>query len=200
MIEWIVAQVSWETLAVFSALAYVIFAARESIWCWPCALVSTAIYILLFWDVSLLMESALNIYYLAMAVYGWWRWRNRGLVEDGNPAAQIHTWPLHYHAIAIVGIFVISAVSGVLLTKYTHASLPYLDSLTTWAAVFATWMVAQKVLENWLYWIIIDAISIYLYISKDLHQTAILFVLYVFIAAYGWWSWKAKLTAQKNLA
>lgn len=200
MIDWLLNQLSWETIAVAAALAYVLLAAKENIWCWFFALISTAIYTLLFWNVSLLMESALNIYYLLMAVYGFSQWRKpdtKTCAGAETSRAIIHRWPIKYHLISIAGILIFSAVSGWLLSKYTAASLPYLDSLTTWAAVFTTWMVTRKVLENWLYWIVIDAISIYLYLSKDLYQTAILFILYVGIAAYGWYTWHKKLQTQE---
>lgn len=179
----------WEALAVSLGIAYVILAARENICCWPAALLSTAIFSWLFWDVSLLMESALNIYYLGMAVYGWWTWSS----TSSHQAKQIHSWSLKKHAICILLILSLAFISGFLLSRYTGAALPFLDSLTTWAAVITTYMVAQKVLENWLYWIVIDAISIYLYIDRELYLTALLFASYVFIAAYGWFSWRKLL-------
>lgn len=181
----------WEALAVSLGIAYVILAARENIWCWPAALLSTAIFSYLFWDVSLLMESALNVYYLVMAVYGWWTWSK---TENHQPN-QIHSWAIQKHLICIGVIILLALVSGALLSRYTQAELPFLDSITTWAAVIATYMVAQKVLENWLYWIVIDAISIYLYLDRELYLTAVLFAAYVIIAAYGWHSWKKSLNA-----
>lgn len=182
----------WEAAAVSLGIAYVILAARENIWCWPAALISTAIFSWLFWDVSLLMESALNVYYLGMAIYGWWSWSN----TNSHQAKEIHSWSVKRHALCIGAIFALALVSGLLLSRYTGAALPFLDSLTTWAAVITTYMVAQKVLENWLYWIVIDAISIYLYIDRELYLTALLFFSYVFIAAYGWYSWKKLLQKQ----
>ena len=191
---------NWESVAVICALAYVWFAARENILCWYFALVSTAIYTLLFWNVSLLMESALNVYYLVMAVYGWWLWRDRAQDQKtptNERRRKIHRWPLRNHLLALSGVVTISLFSGWLLNRYTGASLPYIDSFTTWAAIFTTWMVARKVLENWIYWIVIDAISIYLYLDKELYQTAGLYVLYIGFAIYGWYSWSEKLKSSE---
>ena len=78
----VVAMSPWEYVAVLLSIAYLLLAARENIWCWLCALVSTCIYVLLFWNESLLMESALNGYYIAMAVYGWWQWRGKSAKTD----------------------------------------------------------------------------------------------------------------------
>jgi nicotinamide mononucleotide transporter len=82
-------------------------------------------------------------------------------------------------------------VLGYVIANYTPAAFPYLDTFTTVFAVFATYLVTQKVLENWLYWVVIDAISIYLYIEKGLIPTTVLFIIYVIIAAYGYFKWQA---------
>lgn len=180
-----------EMLAVLLALAYVVLAAREHILCWYAAFISTAIYIFLFWDVQLMMESALQVYYLLMAVYGWWQWRQAPASSDAASAeVPIVIWTWQRHAIAVGIILLLSLLSGQVLAEHTSAALPYLDSLTTWSAVFATYLVTQKVLENWLYWIVIDAISVYLYIDRALYLTVLLFVLYVVIAMFGYWHWR----------
>lgn len=186
--DWLTPLHIWEFIGVVLGLAYVLFAARESIWCWPCALVGTAIFIFLFWDASLLMESALNVYYLIMAIYGWWHW-TRDKPKD-QARLPIQKWSAKQHGITITLIVVLTFISGTLLDGRTSAALPFLDSFTTWAAVITTWMVARKVLENWIYWIVIDAASIILYVDRALYMTALLFALYVVLAAYGWWEWR----------
>jgi nicotinamide mononucleotide transporter len=80
------------------------------------------------------------------------------------------------------------------LEKYTAAALPFLDALTTWGAIVTTYMVANKVLENWIYWFVIDSISIYLFISRGLYFTALLFFLYLFMIVIGYRSWKRSYT------
>jgi len=188
----------WEGLAVLLALAYVILAARKSIWCWPCALGTTAIYTLLFWQVNLPMESALNVYYLLMAVYGWWLWTKPG-AHSLDGALLLRNWPLKTHLLAILAIAVLTLVSGWLLQTYrSSAAMPYLDSFTTWASVITTLMVARKIVENWLYWIVIDAAAIVLYLDRGMYMTAALFVLYVFIACYGWFSWRRAFEQQAS--
>jgi len=84
---------------------------------------------------------------------------------------------------------VFTLVLGYILTIYTQAKLPLLDSFTTVFSIIATFMVIKKILENWLYFIAIDLVSIYLYYSRDLQQTAMLFVLYMIIACIGYYNW-----------
>jgi nicotinamide mononucleotide transporter len=180
-----------EVTAVVFALAYVLLAVREHVLCWLFAFLSTAIYTALFWNVSLLMESALNVYYMAMAVYGWYQWTRGGSNGDDEPhALAVHSMSLNQHALVIGCILVCSLVSGYLLTEHSTAARPYVDSFTTWASVVTTYLVARKFLQNWLYWIVIDTVSIFLYIDRGLNLTALLFVAYVIIAMAGYFKWR----------
>ena len=176
----------WEAAAVVLGVAYLLLAMRESLWCWYAAFVSTSIFLVLFWDVGLLMESALQVYYLLMAVYGWWHWLH-GNAAQGELA--ITRWRGRDHLFAIGAVLLASAVSGTLLQQYSSAALPYLDSFTTWGSVLTTWMVARKILENWLYWLVIDSVSIYLYLDRELYLTALLFALYLIIVIFGYRKW-----------
>jgi len=191
-----------EIVAVMFGLLYIILAARENSWCWPAAFIGTGTSIYLFWDGELLMESALNVYYLAMAVFGWWQWQYGGKEDGGGEKTilSIQSWPVKNHIIALTLIAVLTLSSGYLLNQNTSAALPYLDSFTTWSAVITTWMVARKVLENWLYWIVINSISIYLYIDRAFFLYAVLFVLYIIIAVFGYRQWRKSLMLRKSHA
>ncbi len=190
----LVAMSPWEGVAVVLAIAYLLLAAREHPACWACALVSTIIYTALFWNVSLLMESLLNVYYMLMAVYGWWLWQRGGVARQ---ALVITRWRARRHLLVIGGVVVAAIVTGTLLSRYTSAAWPYVDSFTTWGAIVTTWMVAQKVLENWLYWLVIDAVSIPLYIDRGLYLTATLFALYLVIVVFGFVQWKREYAAAR---
>lgn len=181
----------WEVVAVIFAIAYLLLAVQENILCWLFAFMSTAIYTVLFWDVSLLMESALNVYYMAMAVYGWYQWTHGGHNGDDEPhtlAVQSMSAKQHTLVIAVTAVLVV--ISGYLLSEHSSAVWPYVDSFTTWASVITTYLVTQKYLQNWIYWIVIDAVSIPLYIDRGLGLTALLFAAYIIIAFFGYRSWR----------
>lgn len=182
----------WEVIAVVLAIAYLLLAMKESLWCWYAAFISTAIFTGLFWDASLLMESGLQIYYLGMAVFGWYQWRSRSTSET-HSSLQIHSWNWQQHLSALALVIGLSLVSGFLLTNHTQAAWPFLDSFTTWGSVVTTYMVTRKVLENWLYWLVIDGISIVLYWDRELYLTAILFIAYLFICIFGFFEWRQQL-------
>lgn len=188
------ANLPWlELIAMLLALAYVIWASVGSIWCWPAAFISTAIYTYIFYDVSLLMDSALSVYYLVMAVYGYWVWQKDKTDNKQHEPISIVTWHASFHLKACTILAIISLVLGFIMANYTSADFPYLDTLTTVFAIFATYLVTQKVLENWLYWLVIDAVSIYLYIEKDLIPTVVLFCIYIVIATWGYFKWRSML-------
>lgn len=115
-----------------------------------------------------------------------------------NKAKEISTWPLRNHLLAWSVIAGITLISGSLLANNTTAALPYLDSFTTWGSVLTTWMVAQKILENWLYWIVIDTVSIFLYVDRGLHLTSLLFVAYVIIVVLGFFAWRNRMATDKS--
>ena len=176
-----------ETVAVILGIAYLLFAMRENSLCWYCAFFSTGIYIWIFGDVSLYMESALNVYYMVMAVYGWYQWQKGGNSSEG---IKLSSWGVKNHLAAVGLVIILSTISGYLLSQNTDARMPYIDSFTTWGSIITTFMVARKVVENWLYWIVIDAISIFLYIDRELYQTVGLYSIYLILAVIGYIAWR----------
>ena len=181
--------IGWEAAAVTLAVVYLWLAIRQNIWCWAAAAVSTTIYLFLMYRAGLYMESALQLFYLAMAAYGWWSWRG-GRTGDELPVTR---WTLRRHAVALAVVALLVLLSGTMLARYTQAALPFWDSLTTWGAVVATYMVARKILENWMYWFVIDAISVGLYTARELYLTAILFLGYLVMIVIGYRRWRASI-------
>jgi len=176
-----------ELVAVVFAVAYLLLAVKENILCWSAALISTFIFLFIFWKVKLYMESGLQLYYIGMAIFGWYQWTRAGPNEG---TLLVSTWSLKYHAIAILTIALATFVSGYVLHNGSDARLPFLDSFTTWASVITTYMVAKKILENWIYWLVIDSVSIYLYLDRELYFTSLLFAIYIVIIFFGWFSWQ----------
>jgi nicotinamide mononucleotide transporter len=176
-----------EAIAAALGLAYLLLAVKRNLLCWLCAFASTTIYLVLFGQAALYMQSALQVFYLVMAVYGFIDWK-AGRTEASG--VLIRTWSLRQHALAAVGVAIATVINGWLLAKHTDAAAPYLDSFVTWSSVVTTWMVARRVLENWLYWIVVDAIAAYLYFSQGLLWTTVLFVIYLGIVVQGYFVWR----------
>jgi nicotinamide mononucleotide transporter len=178
---------SWiEPTAVILAIAYLLLAIKQNISCWFAAFFSSLLYFFVMYSAGLYMEAGLQIFYCIMAVYGWTQWR---ITLPGNSKFLVKTWNRNQHIKAILLIILLAIVSGWALEKFTNAALPFLDSLTTWGAIVTTYMVAKRLLENWIYWFVIDTISVFLFYSRGLILTSILFLVYLIIIYFGYKSW-----------
>ncbi|MDH5357865.1 MAG: nicotinamide riboside transporter PnuC [Gammaproteobacteria bacterium] len=184
----------WEVVAALLGIGYVILAARESQWCWPLAFVSTFIYTVLFWEGQLPMQALLNIYYMGMAVYGYFLWRHHGNSEDDLPISR---YSLIQQLIFLVTGTVLTYIVGLYLTNSANSQSPYLDAGVTVFSVLNTWLMAQKILQNWLYWIVIDGAAIVLYAQTGYYATIVMFSLYLVLALIGYLNWQ-KLYRQQS--
>jgi nicotinamide mononucleotide transporter len=195
-INGLLALSAWEVTAALLGMAYVILAARESQWCWPMAFISTFIYTVLFWEGQLPMQALLNFYYMGMAIYGFVLWRQH---LQNNDELVIHSWSLNANLLFIVTGIVISFLVAYYLDINQASQRPYLDAGITVFSVMNTWLMARKVLQNWLYWIIIDAASVVLYFQTGYYATVVLFSIYTVLAVVGFANW-IKLYRQTPIA
>ena len=181
-----------ELVAVALAIIYLLLAVKQNILCWPAAIISSSLYFFIMYSAGLYMEAYLQIFYVFMGFYGWSQW-------NSNEARLIvRTWAKRNHLFAFSSIILLTLVSGYTLQTYTDAVFPFIDAFTTWGAIIATYMVAKKLIENWIYWFVIDAISVFLFLSRDLVFTSLLFVSYLIIIYFGYKSWKKILKEQKK--
>jgi nicotinamide mononucleotide transporter len=177
-----------EATSVLFSILYLVLAIRESLWCWPAAFVSSVLTLLVVLGARLYSEVALNVYYAAMAVYGWYQWQYGGR-RRGNEELPISVWPLKMHALAIGGSVALALVIGFVLSRYTQAAFAYLDAFLAVSSVVTTYMVARKLLENWLYWLVIDGLWVYVYWQRELYLFVGLSALYLVLVVIGLARW-----------
>ena len=174
-----------ELAAVILAISYLLLAIRQNILCWAAAFLSSGLYCFIFFSVELYFESVLQVFYLAMAVYGWISWRGDSYAK--GKGLEVSSLSLQTNLILIFTIVLLTIMSASVLNQ--DSTLDYLDAFTTWGAIIATFMVTKKILENWIYWLIIDSVAIFLYLEKELYLTAALFAAYIMIALMGYIAW-----------
>ena len=187
MISNFISEFWMEIAAVILAIIYLLLAVKQDVKCWFAAIISSTLYFFIMYDAGLYMEAYLQIFYIMMAFYGLQQWRG---VDNDAPQFIVRTWDEKMHIKIITLIVIMTVISGFLLEKYTNAVLPFIDGLTTWGAIVATYMVAKRLLENWIYWFVIDFISIFLFMSRGLFLTSGLFFIYLVIIYFGYMSWK----------
>ncbi len=172
-----------EWIAVAMGVAYVLLIMRRNRWGWVAGGISSTILTVLAARAHLPMQAVLQFSYVVASVYGWWHWAP-------NAAQQrIGVWRVQGHVIAVLLSTGLSFALAQLLAREGYSAWPFLDSLVTCLGLVATWMVARVYLENWVYWIVIDAVSVYLFLSQGLVVTALLFCTYLVIASIGLRSW-----------
>jgi nicotinamide mononucleotide transporter len=174
-----------EAIAVLFGVAYIGLAIRQHRLCWIAGGASTALYSVVFLQSGLPLQAGLQLLYVALAVYGWIQWR-----PDGGASQQPASWPWPRHAFALAAIAVATAISTAWLTRYGGSTAPFADSLGTWASVFATWLLARRYIETWLWWIVIDLGLAALFARQGLVPTAALYLVYMLLAIVGWREWR----------
>lgn len=192
---------NWMEIAgTLSALLYLYLSIRENIWLWPVGFVTSFFYMLIFFQSRLYADMGLQVYYLWVSVYGWFHWMGRRQVA--KPETQLETrclsprgW-LTYLALVLAGSVVLyyALLFVPLWLGLPPSELPLGDAFTTAGGIVATWMLARKILENWLFWVVVNAVSLGMYVYKDLQITAGLFVVYTLMAVVGYYRWKQNLT------
>ena len=171
-----------EVLAVFSSLIYVVLAVPRSRWCWVAGGMGSLIYVWLFARARLPMQSLLQVWYVGVAIFGFVRWSH-----EGTTRISLLSWRGHVAGIA-ASLLPAVAIARFLAAE-TQAAWPHLDASTMVLSLSAAWLTARGKLENWLYWIAVDAVQAWLYAAQGLVFTAFLFLFYLVIAAVGFIEW-----------
>ena len=186
---------SWvEIVTVILGLIYLILAIRENIWCWIFGIVSSMGSIYLFFTGKLYAESILYFYYVLAGIYGWYSWSQKNEKQEN---LEIQIWPLSRHLFGILACILLSLALAQVLATYTDAQQPYVDAHTTMFSFFATYLVTRKELYNWWYWIVIDAVSVWLYADRGYFLYAALMFFYTFLAISGLMNWMKSYNQNK---
>ncbi len=184
-----------EVLGVLFALIYLWFSIRQKIWLWPFGLLTSFFYILVFYHSRLYADMGLQVYYLVISLYGWYHWLYGGKEGKRDSLPVVHTG--RKQAWILAGVtFVIYWVLVMILTNIPRwlgipsSQMILWDAFTTAGSIVATWMLARKMLEHWLIWVVVDLVSMGMYIYKGLYLTSFLFGVYTFMAVVGYRAWK----------
>lgn len=170
-----------------SGIAYALLAVRRNRWAWACGALSSGLLVWLAAGAALPLQAVLQGAYVIMAAYGFWHWSR---ASSADTPVRITRWRASSHALALLAVAMSTLALAPLLATYTAAAAPWLDAMVTGLSLLATLMTARAVLENWMYWLVVDAASIVLYSSQGLQFIAALYGVYFVIAVFGlrlWW-------------
>lgn len=187
-----------EIIGTLVGLIYLWLEYKASIWLWVANVVMPAIYVVVYYEAGLYADFGINIYYLIISFYGifWW-WKGRRKTDTGRPtegkdAEELpisHTPRQMWARLGVASVALLVLIAFILI-RYTDSTVPWMDSLTTALSIVAMWMLARKYVEQWMVWMVVDAVSAGLYVYKELYFTAGLYALYTVIAYFGYKEWK----------
>ena len=182
-----------EVLGVISSLIYLYFSVRQIIWLWPFGIISSALFILIFFNSKFYADMGLQVYYLGMSIYGWVYWSRGGVDRDERSILPVRRITRRLSVgLSVLGILLFMGIVYILIT-FTDSDVPWGDGFTTAGSIVATWMLARKILEHWLVWIVIDSVAAGLYFYKDLYPSFLLYLIFTIIAVVGYRQWKKGL-------
>ncbi|MCT4615529.1 MAG: nicotinamide riboside transporter PnuC [Marinifilaceae bacterium] len=176
-----------ELIGTILGIIYVILEIKQLWVLWPVGILTALAYIIVFYNSKLYADMSLQFYYVFVSVYGWYLWISKNTQDEELKVTKISKKTTIKLAISFIPLY--TAMSFVLV-KYTDASLPYWDALTTSLSIIGTWMLAKKIIEQWYIWIFVNIISIIMYIYKGLNYTVILFLVYAIMSIIGYFEWK----------
>jgi nicotinamide mononucleotide transporter len=180
-------MLSIELVASILGLLCVWLTVRQNILCWPTGLAMVSLYIAIFFNAKLYSDMLLQCVYVVLQLYGWYAWLHGGLDQA---SLTVHRLPArHILPWCWMGVL-LSLALGTLMRTVTDASYPYVDAFATVASLIAQWFMGRKILESWLVWILVDVVSIGLYLAKGLYPTAVLYAVFLGLATHGWFAWR----------
>lgn len=176
-----------ESAAFVLALGYVLLSIRQIVWAWPLMIASSVLYGVLFFASKLYGQAALQGMFVAIAVYGWWQWRGRGaselpLVVRGLKRSQ--------RLLVVAAWIALTAALAVAMARWTDAASPWLDGFTTAGSLVAQTLTARKLTEAWPGWLVVNGVSVALFVQQQMWTTALLYGVFVVLSAVGWWQWR----------
>ena len=174
-------------------LLYLYLEYRASVYLWPVGVVMPLFYIYIFFVSRFYADMGINIYYLFASIYGWIRWNKSASQEQGLAITHM---PFRYWSVALPALSILFAGIAWILIRFTDSPVPFGDSFTTALSIVAMWMLANKYIEQWGLWIVVNVVSCALYAWKGLYPTALLYVVYSIVPVFGYFKWKQLMLSE----
>ena len=184
-----------EVLGTVLGILYILFSIKQNIFTWPSGLLSSLLYIIVFFQSGFYADMGLQFYFVFISIYGWYHWLKGETKSNINEKSELPVKRLKYNlALHLIIAFTLIFITILfILLKNTDSTVPFMDTLTTALSIVATWMLAKKYIEHRLIWIFVDIMSAGLYIYKNLWPTVLLFTIYTIMAVAGYREWKKSL-------
>jgi nicotinamide mononucleotide transporter len=187
MYDWLVINYIEITGAVLGVL-FLFFEIKQNWLLWPLGILTSLFYIFIFYQAKFYADMGLQFYYVLISIYGWYYWWRGGKASEGDSLSIVRL--TSYLSWILLGLtIVLFVLISFILVRYTDSPVPYWDAFTTALSITATWMLARKILEQWWLWMLVNSVSLGLYIYKGLYPTVVLFAFYTVLSYVGYVQW-----------
>ena len=197
-----------EIFGAVTGIIYVFLEIRQNIWLWPVGIITSAVYIWVFFTNKFYADMSLQGYYLVISCLGWYWWargkkgrmgerENGGMEEREKNELEVTRLGLKTGIILAIVFVLLYAIMWLVLTRLTDSPVPARDSFITSLSIVATWMLARKIYEHWFLWIVVNFVSAVLFITRGLYPTAVLYVVYGIMSFAGLVAWKKTIVIEK---
>ncbi|OJV86651.1 MAG: hypothetical protein BGO34_03995 [Bacteroidia bacterium 44-10] len=176
-----------EIIGAIIGLLYLYLEYKANKWLWPVGVLMPVVYVWIFFQSKFYADMGINVYYFFASIYGWARWTKHQTEGDELPIS--HTPRRYILPLSVIGTALFAIIAFILI-RFTDSPVPYGDSFTTALSILGMWMLAQKYVEQWWFWFVVNIISCGLYVWKGLYPTSILFAIYSVISVFGYFKWK----------
>lgn len=196
MIDWI--QNNYiEILGAITGIIFLYLEIKQNIWLWPFGLITSALYVYIFFTTKFYADMGLQFYYLIISIYGWWNWLYGSQKQETNSLPVTHITTRQIFNLSLVTVAIFAGLVYV-LKNFTDSPVPIGDSFTTALSIIATWMLARKILEMWWVWIIVNGVALALYIYKGMYPTSVLFFFYFALSFAGYVQWEKSMKSETS--
>ncbi|MDU1903901.1 MAG: nicotinamide riboside transporter PnuC [Dysgonomonas sp.] len=193
MIEFI--KENWiEIIGAIVGLLYLYFEYKAHILMWPTGIIMSSFYTIVFIQATFYAFASINIYYILAGIYGWIMWR-RSPKEPESSSVGILRTPTRLYLPILLSIIILYAIILYVLATFTDSQVLYGDSFVTTLSIVAMWMLARKYAEQWLLLIVVNIVSVFLYLYQDLYPTSIMYLVYAVVSVFGYIRWKKLIIA-----
>lgn len=194
--QWIIERRT-EVIATLTALIYLYYSIKQDKLLWIFGFISSLLYVYICFINQIYADMGINVYYVIVSIYGWFHWTYKKNSQSKEICVTTTTTKQGF--VILVITFALYFLISIILTNFTDSNISHIDAFTTAASITATWMLARKMLEHWLIWIVVDAVSVGLYIYKGLYPTSGLYFIYTVMAAIGFIQWKKEIAKQESI-
>lgn len=183
--------------------------AKAIVWSWPIGIVNVVLFFFLFYQVQLYPDMFLQVFFFVTNLMGWWRWTHpKKFEEDRKHELKVsfldrkHLWVILFSGVA--GTFLFGTLAGNIHDIFPGifplpSAFPYLDSFVTVMSIITTFLMINKKIESWIFWIFIDVIATYMYFVKEIKFVALEYLIFCFVAAFGLWNWTREYRSYKRI-